>query len=77
MLPKSTIEYGMCATISQSSRPTSNDLLRMWPVSKRVNVSRRGSDDPNLVEPVEDEANAVGRPYAGDTPKRTPCREKS
>jgi len=49
----------------------------MWPVSKRVNVSRRGSDDPNLVEPVEDEANAVGRPYAGDTPKRTPCREKS
>ena len=53
MLPKSTIEYGMCATISQSSRPMSNDLLRMWPVSKRVNVSRRGSDDPSLIEPVE------------------------
>jgi hypothetical protein len=24
----------------------------MWPVSKRVNVSGRGDDDPSLIEPV-------------------------
>ncbi len=36
-----------------------NDLLRMWPVSKRVNVSGRGDDDPGLIEPVEDEAIAT------------------
>jgi hypothetical protein len=40
------------------SCPASNDLLRMWPVSKRVNVSSRGDDDPSLIEPVEDEAIA-------------------
>ena len=34
-------------------RPAPNDLLRMWPVSKRVNVSGRGDDDPGLIEPVE------------------------
>jgi putative SOS response-associated peptidase YedK len=40
-------------------RPAPNDLLRMWPVSKRVNVSGQGDDDPGLVEPVEDEAIAT------------------
>ncbi len=40
-------------------RPAPNDLLRMWPVSKRVNVSGRGDDDPSLIEPVEDEAIAT------------------
>jgi putative SOS response-associated peptidase YedK len=40
-------------------RPAPNDLLRMWPVSKRVNVSGRGDDDPGLIEPVEDEAIAT------------------
>jgi len=29
------------------------DLLRMWPVSKRVNVSRRGDDDQGLIKPTE------------------------
>jgi putative SOS response-associated peptidase YedK len=38
-------------------RPAPNDLLDMWPVSKRVNVSGRGDDDPCLIEPVE--ANAT------------------
>jgi putative SOS response-associated peptidase YedK len=33
-------------------RPAPNDLLRMGPVSKRVNVSGRGDDDPSLIEPV-------------------------
>ncbi len=49
-------EYGMCATISQSSQPAPNDLLRMWPVSKRVNVSGRGDDDLSLIERVEEDA---------------------
>jgi putative SOS response-associated peptidase YedK len=40
-------------------RPAPNDLLRMWPVSKRVNVSGRGDDDASLIEPVEDEAIAT------------------
>ncbi len=40
-------------------RPAPNDLMRMWPVSKRVNVSGRGDDDPSLIEPVEDEAIAT------------------
>ena len=35
-----------------------NELLRMWPVSKRANVSGR-DDDPGLIEPVEDEAIAT------------------
>jgi len=39
-------------------RPAPNDLLRMWPVSKRVNVSGRGDDDPGLIARVEDEAIA-------------------
>jgi putative SOS response-associated peptidase YedK len=37
-------------------RPAPNDLPRMWPVSKRVNVSGRGDDDAGLIEAVEDEA---------------------
>jgi hypothetical protein len=28
---------------------------RMWPVSKRVNVSGRGDDDPSLNKEVNDE----------------------
>jgi len=38
--------------------PAPNDLLRMWPVSKRVNVSGRGDDDPSLIEPVETNATS-------------------
>jgi len=40
-------------------RPAPNELLRIWPVSKRVNVSGRGDDDPSLIEPVEGEVNAA------------------
>jgi putative SOS response-associated peptidase YedK len=40
-------------------RPAPNDLLRMRPVSKRVNASGRGDDDPSLIAPVEDEAIAT------------------
>lgn len=38
---------------------------RMWPVSKQVNVSGRGDDDPNLIEPVEIEAKATDLPKTG------------
>jgi putative SOS response-associated peptidase YedK len=41
-------------------RPAPNDLLHLWPVSKRVNASGRGDDDPGLIEPVADQANADG-----------------
>ena len=41
-------------------RPAPNDLLRMWPVLKRVNASGRGDDDPSLIEAVEDDAVADG-----------------
>ena len=48
-------------------RPATNDLLHMWPVSKRVNVSGRGDDDPSLVEPVEDNAAQVFSTPGGAT----------
>jgi putative SOS response-associated peptidase YedK len=41
-------------------RPAPNDVLCMWPVSKRVNASGRGDDDPSLIEPIDDEGEAVG-----------------
>jgi putative SOS response-associated peptidase YedK len=34
-------------------KPAPNDLLLKWPVSKRVNSSRAGDDDPTLIEEVE------------------------
>jgi hypothetical protein len=44
----------------EECRCAPNNLLRMWPVSKRANVSGRGDDDRSLIEPVEDEASAEG-----------------
>ncbi len=41
-------------------RSAPNDLLRMWPVAKRVNVSGSGDDDPSLIEAVEDGATVKG-----------------
>lgn len=40
-------------------RSAPDDILRMWPVSTRVNKSGVGDDDGGLIEPVEDVANAV------------------
>ena len=40
-------------------RSAPNNLLRMWPVSKRVNASGRGDDDPSLIAPVEEETIAT------------------
>jgi putative SOS response-associated peptidase YedK len=33
-------------------KPTANDLLQRWPVSKRVNSSRAPDDDPTLIERI-------------------------
>jgi len=33
-------------------RPAPDDFLRMWPVSRRVNVSGRGDDDASLIDPA-------------------------
>jgi putative SOS response-associated peptidase YedK len=38
-------------------RPAPNELLRMWPVSRRVNKSGQGDDDPSLIEPVDASAD--------------------
>ena len=58
------VREGSCSRITGKAgvellRPAPNDLLRMWPVSKRVNASGRGDDDPGLIEPIEDEAIAT------------------
>jgi putative SOS response-associated peptidase YedK len=34
-------------------KPVSNDYLRRWPVSKRVNSSKADADDATLIERVE------------------------
>lgn len=34
-------------------KPAANNVLRMWPVSRRVNSSRAPGDDPTLIEPAE------------------------
>jgi hypothetical protein len=33
-------------------KPASNDYLKRWPVSKRVNSSKADADDPTLIEPA-------------------------
>jgi hypothetical protein len=34
-------------------KPTSNDYLQRWPVSKGVNSSKADADDVTLIEPVQ------------------------
>jgi len=38
---------------SRMLKPTPNDLLQRWPVSKRVNSSRASDDDPTLIEEID------------------------
>jgi len=33
-------------------RPAADDRLRMWPVSRRVNKTSTGDDDPTLIEEI-------------------------
>jgi hypothetical protein len=38
----------------RSSAPVApDDALRMWPVSRRVNRTRDGDDDPGLIKEIE------------------------
>ena len=37
----------------EALKPAANDVLRRWPVSKRVNSSKAPADDPTLLEEVE------------------------
>ncbi len=39
-------------------RAAQNDLLQLWPVSKKVNYSGPGDDDPSLIEPTDQETAA-------------------
>jgi putative SOS response-associated peptidase YedK len=41
-------------------RTAPNDLLRLWPVSTRVNKSGHGDDDPSLIGAIDVETNAPG-----------------
>jgi putative SOS response-associated peptidase YedK len=38
---------------SELLRPTANEVLQKWPVSKRVNSSRASDDDATLIEKIE------------------------
>jgi putative SOS response-associated peptidase YedK len=40
-------------------RPAPEDMLRRWPVSKRVNSSKAPAEDPTLIEKVELPAPSV------------------
>jgi putative SOS response-associated peptidase YedK len=42
-----------CEAGTELLKPASNDVLQMWPVSKRVNSSRAQGDDPTLIERVD------------------------
>ena len=33
--------------------PAGEDMLRRWPVSKRVNSSKAPADDPTLIDPID------------------------
>ena len=58
-LPKSTIEYGMCATISQSSRRRQTTFCACGQYRSASTCRVRRDDDQGLIEPVEGEANAA------------------
>jgi putative SOS response-associated peptidase YedK len=57
-MPVFLAENGFASWIDGSAgtellRPAPENLLRVWPVSRRVNRSTDGLDDPTLLEPVE------------------------
>jgi putative SOS response-associated peptidase YedK len=40
------------AAATELLRPAAEDRLRMWPVSRRVNKTGTGDDDPTLIDEV-------------------------
>lgn len=52
-LDRCEIDVWLCGSTGyRLPQPVSNDLLRMWPVSKRVNKTGSGADDPTVVERI-------------------------
>jgi hypothetical protein len=46
-------------------KPTGDDVLQKWPVSKRVNSSRAPDDDPTLIKRLDEvSATALARAKA-------------
>ena len=53
LLDKADIESCLNGTGgTELLRPAAKDRLRMWPVSRRVNRTGRGDDDPTLTDEV-------------------------
>ena len=53
ILDKEDVElWPISAAGAELLRPAAEDRLRMWPVSRRINKSSSGDDDPTLVEEV-------------------------
>ena len=53
LLDKADIESWLNGTGgTELLRPAADDRLRMWPVSKRVNKTGTGDDDPTLIDEV-------------------------
>jgi hypothetical protein len=53
LLDKADIEPWLNGTGgTELLRPAADDRLRMWPVSRRVNKTGTGNDDPTLVDEV-------------------------
>ncbi len=46
-------EHGNAEDAAALMKPAADDVLQMWPVSKRVNSSRADGDDATLIETVE------------------------
>jgi putative SOS response-associated peptidase YedK len=44
--------YGTPDEAAQLMKPSADDVLQKWPVSKRINSSRTPGDDPTLIEEV-------------------------
>jgi putative SOS response-associated peptidase YedK len=46
-------EHGDTNDTAALMKPTGEDVLQKWPVSKRVNGSRASDDDASLIEPIK------------------------
>jgi hypothetical protein len=64
--------------VTELLTPAAEDHLRMWPVSRRVNKTGSGDDDPTLIDEVaviEFAILSVGA--AVGKPDRSPCRARA
>jgi putative SOS response-associated peptidase YedK len=64
LLAESDLEPWLAGTAgSELLRPGPNEVLRLWPVSRRVNRTGQ-ADDPGLIEPVAEPSEQAGRKAA-------------